>query len=120
MYRMKKITKTNPSTLKLIEELKKHSTNEKSSFWKRIVKELQKSTRKVREVNLDKLNNVTRKDEMVFVPGKVLGKGDLNHKLTIAAFSFTESAREKLKGNIISVYDLMKKDPKGKKIRIIG
>jgi large subunit ribosomal protein L18e len=117
---MKKTTKTNQITLKLIEELKKHSTSQKSKFWKRIVKELQKPTRQMREVNLAKLNKYTKENETVFVPGKVLGIGDLDHRITVAAFNFSESAKNKLKNNIISIQDLLKKDPKGKNIRIMG
>ena len=112
--------KTNPHKQKLIEDLKKHSTNQKSNFWKRIAMELEKSTRKTREVNLEKLNKFTKKDEIIFVPGKVLGIGKLNHDIKIAAFQFSETAKEKLASNIISIEDLLKKDPKGKNIRIIG
>ena len=112
--------KTNQIKEKLIEELKTHSTKEKSNFWKRIAKELQRSTRKTREVNLDKLDNHTKENETIIVPGKILGKGELTHKITVAAFSSTETAKGKLKNNLISIHDLIKKDPKGKNTRIIG
>ena len=48
-------------------------------------------------INLDKLNKETNADEMVIVPGKILGQGNINHKLTIAAFRFSANAKEKLK-----------------------
>jgi large subunit ribosomal protein L18e len=112
--------KSNPNKEKLIEELKIHSNKEKSNFWRRIAKELEKPTRRTRQVNLEKLNNHTKENELVMVPGKLLGTGDLKHKLTIASFSATETAKEKLKSNLISIHDLIKKDPKGKNIRIIG
>ena len=69
---------------------------------------------------MDRLNKYTKDNEIILVPGKVLGTGNLNHKLTIAAFSYSETAKEKLKGNIVSIDELLKKDPKGKNIRIIG
>jgi large subunit ribosomal protein L18e len=112
--------KSNPNKESLIKELKVHSTKEKSNFWKRIAKELEKSTRRTRVVNLEKLNIHTKENEMVLVPGKLLGTGNLDHKLTVASFSATESAKEKLKSNLISIHDLIKKDPNGKNIRIIG
>jgi|TARA_Y100000034_G_scaffold130198_1_gene188037 large subunit ribosomal protein L18e len=112
--------KTNILKQKLIEEIKEHSIKENSNFWKRIVKELEKPTRRMREVNIEKLNKHTKANETVLVPGKVLSIGEINHKLTIAAFAYTESAEEKLKDSIISIQDLIKKDPKGKKIKIIG
>ncbi len=112
--------KTNIHKSKLIKELKEHSIKENSNFWKRIATELEKPTRRMREVNIEKLNKYTKSNEIIFVPGKVLSIGELDHKITIAAFAYTESAKEKLKEGIISIHDLMKKDPKGKKIKIIG
>ncbi len=112
--------KTNPHKEKIIEELKAHSTKENSNFWKRISKELQKPTRRTREVNIDKLNSYTKENEIVIVPGKILGNGELKHKITVASFSITETAKEKLKGNLTSIHELIKKDPKGKNIRIMG
>ena len=112
--------KTNPHKEKLIKELKEHSTKENSNFWKRIAQELERPTRNTREVNLEKLDKHTKENEMVLVPGKILGNGELNHKITVASFSITESAKEKLKSNLTTIHDLLKKDPKGKKIKIIG
>ncbi len=112
--------KTNSHRENLIQELKEHSTKENSSFWKRISKELQKPTRSIREVNLEKLNKYTKDNEIVLVPGKILGSGKLDHKITVASFSITESAKEKLEGNLTSIHELIKKDPKGKNIKIIG
>jgi len=112
--------KTDTNKERLIEELKAHSFKEKSGLWKRIAEELEKSTRKTRQINLEKLNRYTKENELVIVPGKILGTGILDHKITVASFSATESAKEKLKNNLISIQELIKKDPKGKNIRIIG
>ncbi len=64
-----------------------------------------------------------QKGETVVVPGKVLGDGSLDHKLEIAAFKFTQSAKEKIKkagGKFMSISELIKKNPKGSNVRIIG
>lgn len=112
--------KTNKHKEALILKLKQHSQSEKSNFWQRIASELEKPTRETREVNLDKLNKCTKENEIVLVPGKILGTGKLEHNVTVASFSQSESAKEKLKNNLTTIEDLLKKDPKGKKIRIIG
>jgi large subunit ribosomal protein L18e len=60
---------------------------------------------------------------MVAVPGKVLGAGEISHPVTVAAFAFSEKAKEKIKarrGKCLSFSDLIKKNPKGAKVRIIG
>ena len=60
---------------------------------------------------------------MVVVPGKVLGAGEMSHPVTVAAFAFSGKAKEKIKarrGKCLSFFDLIKKNPKGSKVRIIG
>ena len=42
-----------------------------------------------REVNVSRLTNVTKNDEVVIVPGKMLGAGAIGHKLTVCAFSIS-------------------------------
>jgi len=112
---------TNRKLQLLIDELKKKSTEAK--LWRRIAFDLEKPTRKRRIVNLARINKYTKENETVIVPGKVLGSGPLNHKLTIAAFSFSQGALEKInKANAkaVSIEAFMKEDIKGKQVRIIG
>ncbi|MEK6937400.1 MAG: 50S ribosomal protein L18e [Nanoarchaeota archaeon] len=116
---MKSITKTNEHLLDLVTELKKTSTLKKTRIWKAVAEELLKPTRKMREVNLDKINRVTKANDVIVVPGKVLGSGNVNHKVTVAAFNFSESAKSKLKDNL-TIHELMKKNPKGTGVKLIG
>ena len=113
------ITKTNELLLDLVAELKKTSTAKKTKIWKAVALELLKPTRKMREVNLDKINRVTKANDIIVVPGKVLGQGDVDHKVTVAAFNFSESAKAKIKDNL-TIQELMKKNPKGTGVKIIG
>jgi len=116
---MKRTGPTNPDLKNLIQELRKKNEN----IWKRIAFDLEKPTRKRRVVNLSRINRFTRENEIVVVPGKVLGSGLLSHKLTIAAYTFSGSALEKIsKANAkaISLEEFMKDDIKGKRVRIIG
>ena len=84
---------------------------------------MEKPTRQRRVVNLSSLSRYTKENEIVVVPGKVLGAGDLSHKLTISAYQFSEQAKDKLEkagAKIMTLLDLSKEKPSGKKIRIIG
>jgi len=57
------------------------------------------------------------------VPGKVLGTGEISKKITIAAHTFSSSACDKIlnaKGEILTISELIKKNPKGSKVRILG
>ena len=119
---MKRTGPTNPLLHGLIQELKKKSVEHGVNIWKRIANDLEKPTRKRSIINLYKINKYTKDNETVIVPGKVLSVGDLDHPVTIAAFSFSGAALDKInkKGKAILINDLMKESPKGKKMRIMG
>ena len=118
MARNKNKGTTNQHLKKLIRALKELSRKENVKIWKAVAKNLEKSNRIRRKVNLYKINKYTKNNDTVVIPGKVLGIGDLNHKVLIAAFQFSKSAEEKSKG--ISIEELMKKNPKGKGIKVMG
>jgi large subunit ribosomal protein L18e len=119
------VKRTGPQTLelkKLIVELEKLAKKEKVKLWKRIAYDLSKPTRIRREVNLYKINKYTKQGETALIPGKVLSLGNIDKKLTIAAYKFSNIAKEKINkiGKAISIKELLKENPKGKKVRIIG
>ncbi len=119
------VKRTGPTTLELknlILELNKLGNKQKVPLWKRIARDLERPTRIRREVNLYKLNKYTNNGEIALVPGKVLSMGDFNKKITVAAYKFSKEAKDKINktGKAISIKELMKENPKGKKIRIIG
>lgn len=119
------VKRTGPSTLELrnlIIELRKLSNKQKVNLWKRIADDLEKPTRIRREVNLYKISKNTNENETALIPGKVLSMGNLDKKLTVAAYKFSKQAREKINkaGKAITIKELIKENPKGKKIRIIG
>ncbi len=120
---MKRTGSTNPILKELIRELKKASIDQDVAIWKRVATDLEKSTRSRRIVNLSKISRYTKENETIVIPGKVLGSGDLSHRLNVAAYKFSESALEKLQkigAKAIPLKELIKENPKGKKIRIIG
>ncbi len=120
---MKKTKTTNEHLVSLISELKKKAIETDVKLFKRIATDLEKPTRSKRAVNLSRINRFTSENEIIVVPGKVLGTGELDHSLTIAAYKFSSSALDKInisKSKAITLNDLIKDEVKGKKIRIIG
>lgn len=119
---MKKLKATNPELISLIRDLNKQSQESQTELWKSLAERLTSSKRNRVNVNLSRLNRYTKEGETVVVPGKVLGAGKPNHSLTIAAFAFSEMAKLKIKnvrGNCISIRDLMKKNPTGKNVKLM-
>ena len=87
------------------------------------MKDLQKSTRQRRIVNLYKINQYAREGETIIVPGKVLSVGELNKKVDVAALTFSEGAKRKIleaKGKVFTIKELLQNNPEGKKVRILG
>jgi len=110
---------TNTTLQQLVRDLQKTGAKEKAAIWKRIAKDLQKPTRQRREVNITRINQHTKPKETIVVPGKVLGTGDLKHEVTVAAWQFSEAAKKKL-NKTMTIQELIKQNPKGKNVRIIG
>jgi large subunit ribosomal protein L18e len=118
---MKKIHK-NEQLMELLQLLKKTAIENNVAIWKRVATDLEAPTRKRRVVNVYKLDKYAKDNEVVVVPGKVLGSGELNKKITVAAYTFSEQAVEKInaKGKTMSIKELVEKNPKGSKVRIMG
>jgi len=113
---------TNQYLRSLIDELRDLSKQQKVNLWDRIAEDLEKSTRRRRTVNIYKIDKYTRDDETAIVPGKVLSIGKLNKKIKVAAFQFSDQAKEKINlvGKALTIKELIKENPKGSKVRIIG
>ena len=120
---MRPSQKTNSHLKQLTTDLYKLSSENKSNLWRTIADDLLVSTRNKKLVNLFTLDINAKDGETIVVPGKVLGTGDLNRKLTVAAYSFSKSAVEKIKnakGSAITIQELLQKNPKGKDVRIFA
>lgn len=120
---MKKPKTTNPELLELIRFLRKQGAENKAEIWRDIAERLAKPSRNRIAVNLSRINRYTQKNEMIAVAGKVLGTGEIEHPITVAAFAFSSRAKEKIsgaRGKCLSFSDLIKKNPKGSKVKIIG
>ena len=114
---------TNLVLRNLIIKLDQASKKNNSDLWKRIALDLSMPSRQRRSVNISRIAYNSKENETIVVPGKVLGSGEISHKLTISAFSFSSSAIEKLKkagARIVSFENLINENPKGSNIRIIG
>ena len=95
----------------------------KAPIWRALQEELAGPRANRREINVRRLSEISKADEVVVIPGKVLGTGSLGHKLTVCAFSISETAAKKIiesGGTVLTFDDLINKHPDGKGVRIIG
>lgn len=118
---------TNIYRRKAIRQLKVASSKTGQAVWERVAEILSTPRRKRVEVNLSKINRFAEEGEVVIVPGKLLGAGKIDKKVTVLADSVSAKAFEKLMAKGCSVFfladvagntDLLEKF-KGSKIKII-
>jgi len=125
MSKIKKLMKrkTNPNLVKLIEELLKASAMNDAPIWKDIAERLAKPKRLYAEVNVSKIQRYAKEGETIIVPGKVLGGGKITKAVTVAALSFSESARRKIieaGGKCLTIKELLEINPTGSGVRIMA
>ncbi len=114
---------TNQVVLRLSNDLRKASKKNDAPIWARLADLAVKPTVARRTVNLTKIDQVTKDNDTIIVPGKVLGTGNLSHKVTIASFSVSDTAAKKViesGSSLMKISELVEKFPTGKGVTIIG
>jgi len=109
---------------KIISRLAKESNKRKEKLWKDLAERINKPRRNIAKTNIWKIEKIAKKnkDKVIVVPGKVLSEGQLTQKVEIAALDFSGKAKEKIismKGNALSLNELLDKKIEAKKIIIV-
>ena len=119
----KKNRKTNQSLIALIGDLKEQSRSTGSALWRDVTLRLEASRSNWAEPNLSRLSRHAADEETILVPGKLLGSGEVSGKPSVAAYSVSAGAREKIEaagGRILSLAELMNENPNGSGVYILG
>ena len=104
-------------TRKLIRDLWKTKIN----IWRKISKKLSGPRKNRIKANLYRINKKTKKNDIIVIPGKVLGIGELDHSLTIACLEYSQSAKKKIESSgstLLSIDELMNQNPKGTGVKV--
>ncbi|WP_297436877.1 50S ribosomal protein L18e [Thermococcus sp.] len=119
------VKRTGPTDINLrrvIRYLRKKSNEEGVRVWKDIAWRLERPRRQRAEVNISRINRYTKEGDTIIVPGSVIGAGKLEHKVTVAAWKFSEGARQKITeagGEAITIEELLERNPKGSGVIIM-
>jgi large subunit ribosomal protein L18e len=106
-----------------IHSLRKAFSDNKAPIWRDTIKYLKRTRSNRVSVNVGKIAIISKKNDIVLVPGKVLGGGNLTHNITVGAYAFSNTARNKIiqsGGEAISIIEFVNRYPKGKKVVLIG
>ena len=108
--------KTNQKLRQLIIKLKK----QKDPFWVEVAYALSKPSSRHVKVNISDIEKLSgNQNNIILVPGKVLGNGNITSKIRIACFSISKDARKKLEENgstILSIEEVLNENPKNIKL----
>jgi len=102
---------------KLIRDLWKS----KIKIWKKVSKKLSGPRRNRVKANLYRINKKTNKNDVIVIPGKVLGMGELDHALTIACLEYSKSAKKKIEtsgSKLITIEELVEQNARGSGVKV--
>src|SRR3989344_5020609 len=97
--------------------------SKKNSSWLKVADKISMPKRKQISLNLDQIDKRAQEHDVVVIPGKVLGLGNINKKIKVVALSFSGSAEEKLKKSkteFSTIAKELKENPEAKKVKILN
>jgi len=113
----------NNLVVQMAKDLKRASNKNDAPIWSKIAEFALKPSSAKRVINMKKINNLTKENDVIVHPGKVLGTGTISHKITLCSFSISNSAAKKIidaGGKVIHFSEMIKRFPTGKGVIIIG
>jgi len=119
----RRMAKVNPQLLHLLVELRRASKAYAAPVWSSVATRLERGRHTVPPVNVGQIERLAAAGETVVVPGKVLADGPLSKAVTVAAFSFSVGARDKIRaagGSALTLPALLKANPEGTGVRILA
>jgi large subunit ribosomal protein L18e len=94
----------------------------KQKKWNKIAQIVSGGRRRYSNVNIKRIDKEANEGDVIVVPGKILGVGNLTKKVKICALYFSESAHEKIKqgkSEAIKLVDEIKKNPEAQGVKIL-
>ena len=107
----------------MAKDLKQASIKNNAPIWAKLAKLALKPSSVRRTINLKRINEVTKENDVVFFAGKVLGAGKISHKITLCSFAISNSAADGIKesgSQLVGFLDMIKKNPSGKGVKLLG
>ena len=114
---------TNQVVIQMAKDLKKASKTNEAPIWAKLAEYALKPSIARRDINLNRIGQLTKENDTIVFPGKVLGTGNISHKITLCSFSISNSAASKITengGKLITYSDLIKQNPTGKGVVLLG
>lgn len=103
--------------------LERYSKRSGQKLWVDVSKRILTSRKNRASVNVSEISRNAKDGSSVIVAGKVLGSGAIDHRVLVAAYSFSSSARAKIiaaGGECVGLKEMMDANKKMKDVLLIG
>ncbi len=113
----------NPVLKNTINELRKVMVEKNRAFWESIIERISSPRSRMASVNVGKISKLTKGNDVILVPGKLLGDGLIGHPVTVGVLSASKSAVKKVSeagGSVVDLIELAKKYPDGSRVTVMG
>lgn len=114
---------TDVELLQTIKLLKEKTQESGVPLWRSLAKKLEMSNKRRIHANISLINRHSKPNDIVVIPGKVLGSGRLDHPVNVSAFRFSKVAKQKIEdigGRCISFSTLLSENPKVSRVKLLG
>ncbi|HTZ62272.1 MAG TPA: 50S ribosomal protein L18e [Thermoplasmata archaeon] len=113
----------NPELHRVVVELRRAARAHSAPIWGSVADRLERARHLSDPVNVGQLERLAEAEETVVVPGKLLADGPLSKPITVAAYSYSREAREKVHaagGTALTISELIKAKPDGAGVRLLA
>jgi large subunit ribosomal protein L18e len=120
---LRTIRKENPELVHILIELRRAAKAHDAPVWGDVARQLARPRHQRDPVNVGHLERLVEPNSTVVVPGKLLAEGKLTKPLTVAAFHYSDGARQKVHeagGRALAIHELLKAKPDGAGVRIVA
>ncbi len=114
---------TSQVTIRMARDLKRAATKNTAPIWAKLAEYALKPTIARRDINIGRIGQLTKENDTVVFPGKVLGTGNMPHKIRLFSFAISRAAADKITasgGELLNYPDLIKERPTGKDVILLG
>lgn len=113
----------NPMVREVVKKIRAVSKAGNKSFWSSVEEMILSPRSRRPEVNVGKVSKLTKANDVVLVPGKLLGDGLIDHPVTVGALFASKSAVKKVVeagGTYLPMTEFIDRFPEGSNVKVLG
>jgi large subunit ribosomal protein L18e len=114
---------SNPIINETLKKLESVPKEQNKTFWIGIIEMISRPNSRRPVVNVGKISQLTKENDVVLIPGKILGGGLVDHAITVGALFMSKAAGKKIAtagGSVLNLVEFAEKYADGSGIIVMG